>query len=352
MNMLNELKRISLKKVMPMFLICFIVGAFLLVNGGPGAIKFLLGGTDIYSIPVDELEGKYVSAELVYIMDSYAYTQKRSSGRTKTTAREYIIPVGTKEYMGVELPAKYLDQANDLMKATNDFIINENSFSGESFVVKGTIKQMSSQSKKYFYEAVGYNELDAETQKIMLPLVLEEGQIGDKSVVEVWLYTIGGLIVTTLGAFFLIRACTGNYQKSIKKYCASQPDPDLALAKLEDFYQLAAPLNGVRMDRNFIMLQDGATTKLLQASSLVWAYQQTTQHRTNGIPTGKSYSLQLYLDNGQLLAIGMKEKQAQEVLAAFVEHYPTMFVGFSKERAAMYKKDLEGFCKAARTLEY
>lgn len=352
MNMLNELKRISLKKVMPMFLICFIVGAFLLVNGGPGAIKFLLGGTDIYSIPVDELEGKYVNAELMYIMDSYAYTQKRSSGRTKTTAREYIIPVGTKEYMGVELPAKYLDQANDLMKATNDFIINENTFTGESFVVKGTIKQMSSQSKKYFYEVVGYNELDAETQKIMLPLVLEEGQIGDKSVVEVWLYTIGGFIVTALGAFFLVRACTGNYQKSIKKYCASQADPDLALAKLEDFYQLTAPLNGVRMDRNFIMLQDGATTKLLQASSLVWAYQQTTQHRTNGIPTGKSYSLQLYLDNGKQLAIGMKEKQAQEVLAAFVEHYPTMFVGFSKERAAMYKKDLEGFCKAARTLEY
>lgn len=340
-----------MKKVMPMFVICFIVGGFLLVNGGPGAIKFLFGGTDIYSIPVDELEGKYVSAEITYIMDSYAYTQKRSSGRTKTTAKEYIIPIGSKEYMGIELPAKYLDQADDLMKATNDYIINENPFSGESFVVKGTIKRMSSQSEKYFHEVVGYEDLDEESKQIMLPLVLEEGQIGDKSVIEITLYTVGGLLVTALGAFFLIRALTGNYQKSIKNYCTSQMDPDLALAKLEDFYQLTTPLNGVRMDRNFILLQDGATTKLLQASTLVWAYQQTTQHRTNGIPTGKSYSLQLCLDNGKQIAIGMKEKQAQEVLAAFVEHYPTMFVGFSKERAAMYKKDRESFCKAARSLE-
>ena len=55
-------------------------------------------------------------------------------------------------------------------------------------------------------------------------------------------------------------------------------------------------------------------------------------------------------ENGKQIALGMKEKQAQEVLAAFIEHYPRMFIGYSQERANMYKKDRETFCKAAHEL--
>ncbi|RHN01371.1 DUF6709 family protein [Dielma fastidiosa] len=350
MNMLKELKKVSLKKVLPLLLICFVVGLVLLGIGAPSAITVLSGGTDINRVPVNELEGKYVSAEITFIMNSYAYTERRSSGKSKVTAKEYIIPVGQAEYMGIEVPAKFVDQADALLRATNDYIINENEFTGESFTIHGTVKAMSSQSKKYYHEVVGYDEMTLETQKLMLPLVLEEGQVGDKSQTEVWMYTGGGLLLTALGLFFLIRVMSGSYQKSITQYCAAQLDADSALAKVEDFYQMADQVSGIRMDRNFMMFQVGAKTWLLPASSVVWAYQQTTQHRTNGIPTGKSYSLMICQENGKQIALGMKEKQAQEVLAAFIEHYPRMFIGYSQERANMYKKDRETFCKAAHEL--
>ena len=64
MNMLKELKKVSLKKVLPMILICFVVGLVLLGIGAPSAITVLSGGTDINRVPVNELEGKYVSAEI------------------------------------------------------------------------------------------------------------------------------------------------------------------------------------------------------------------------------------------------------------------------------------------------
>ena len=154
--------------------------------------------------------------------------------------------------MGIEVPAKFVDQADALLRATNDYIINENEFNGEPFTIHGTVKAMSSQSKKYYHEVVGYDEMTLETQKLMLPLVLEEGQVGDKSQTEVWMYTGGGLLFNSAWiVYFLIRVMSGSYQKSITQYCAAQLDADSALAKVADFYQMADQVSGIRMDRDF-----------------------------------------------------------------------------------------------------
>ena len=214
--------------------------------------------------------------------------------------------------------------------------------------MSGTIHRMDSQSERYYHEVVGYSDMDAETQANMLSLVLEEGKIGEKDLPTICLFAGGGLLLILLGLFFTIRALTGGYQKSIKTYCAQQGDPEIAMERVEAFYQGAEQLNGLRMGDDLLMFQAGATTHLVPVQSVVWAYQQTTQHRTNGIPTGKSHALLLSLDTGKQMVWGMQETQANELLAAFAQRYPAILLGYRKDWADLYRKDLVSFCEMAR----
>ncbi len=348
--MMNELKKISLKRILLLTLILLAAGIFLLIQGAPGALLLLKGPADLDTIPVDQLEGQYVRTDVAIVMDWYAYTEKKSdSGKKTTTSKEYIIPVGEAEYMGLQLPAGKLDQADALIDATWNYLTDENAeFEGEPITVSGTIHRMDSQSERYFHEVVGYSDMDAATQANMLSLVLDEGKIGEKDLPTICLFAGGGLALILLGLFFLIRALTGSYQKSIKTYCAEQADPEIALERVETFYQSAEQLNGLRMGDDLLMFQEGATTHLVPVRRVVWAYQQTTQHRTNGIPTGKTHALLLNLDTGKQIVLSMKEEQAKELLAAFDQRYPDMLLGYTKDRAELYRKDLVSFCEAVR----
>lgn len=348
--MLQELKKISLKKVLPICLIFLALGVVMLVLGGPGLLLLLGGPKDLDSVPVDQLEGQYVRTDMAIVMDWYAYTEeKSSSGTRRTTAKEYVIPVGEREYMGVELPASKISQADALIDATWDYLSDEDAdFLGEPLTVSGTIVRMDSESLKFYHETVGYDDMDAATQQVMLPLVLKSGQVGDNDLFTVCFFAGSGLLLVGFGLFFLLRALTGGYQKSLKTYCAEKMDAAMELERLETFYNSAELLYGVRMDDTLLMIQDGATTRLLPVEQVVWAYQQTTQHRTNGIPTGKTHALMLNLENGKQLAIGMKEDQARELLAAFDQRYPNMLLGYTKERAELYRKDRTAFCRSVR----
>lgn len=348
--MMNELKKVSLKKVLPLALILLVAGAFLLVQGVPGVLLLLKGPKDLDTLPVDQLEGQYVRTDVAIVMDWYAYTEKQSeSGKKTTTSKEYIIPVGESEYIGLQLPAGKIDEADALIDATWYYLSDENAeFEGEPITVSGTIHRMDSQSERYYHEVIGYSDMDAATQANMLSLVLEEGKVGEKDLPSICLFAGGGLLLILLGLFFLIRALTGSYQKSIKTYCAEQADPEMAMERVETFYQSAEQLNGLRMGDDLLLFQAGAVTHLVPVRRVVWAYQQTTQHRTNGIPTGKSHALLLNLDTGKQIALSMKEEQAKELLAAFDQRYPDMLLGYTKERADLYRKDLVSFCEAVR----
>ena len=79
------------------------------------------------------------------------------------------------------------------------------------------------------------------------------------------------------------------------------------LEQLETFYQSTEPVNGVRAGR-WMMFETGGKTTVLDAENVAWAYMRTVQHRTNGIPTGKTHGLVVRTRDKKMYEISMKKQ--------------------------------------------
>ncbi len=70
---------------------------------------------------------------------------------------------------------------------------------------------------------------------------------------------------------------------------------------------------------------------VLYLPDLVWVYKQVTQHRHNGIPSGKTYELICWKRDGSKLALHTRKKQSDQVLEALIQKVPYVIYGFSEE---------------------
>jgi hypothetical protein len=71
----------------------------------------------------------------------------------------------------------------------------------------------------------------------------------------------------------------------------------------------------------------------------VWSYKSMTQHRVNGIPTGKTYAAVCHFADGTAETVTMKSEQMAEAFVKTVwERVPWMFVGFNDELNKAWKK--------------
>ena len=138
----------------------------------------------------------------------------------------------------------------------------------------------------------------------------------------------------------------------------SQAHP--ALKKLSRFGSLDAVSNEIDMEMIQPHEQVGkklhfthrwlvSTTSSLEVvpyRDILWCYMQVTQHRTNGIPTGKTYTALIFNRYGGNISIQGKEKFVNEILQAVVRFAPGTVVGYSDEIVNLWKNNLAGFAKA------
>ena len=155
--MLQELKMKSLKGHAASIIIALALAAGLLWGTGFGAFKAIGGPKPLDSLDVSELKGQYVEAEVYLIYDWYAYTERTntSTNRSTVTEKEYIIPVGDAEYMGLAVDAGYISTADDLLDASYELLTGASQTPGESFTVRGTILPMSGESLDFYHQVVG-----------------------------------------------------------------------------------------------------------------------------------------------------------------------------------------------------
>ena len=74
---------------------------------------------------------------------------------------------------------------------------------------------------------------------------------------------------------------------------------------------------------------------------MLWAYQNTTTHRTNGIKTGVTYSVVIFIDGQKTgYTIGVpNEATAQEILKKMNEMFPWVVIGYSEDLRKLFHKD-------------
>jgi hypothetical protein len=76
---------------------------------------------------------------------------------------------------------------------------------------------------------------------------------------------------------------------------------------------------------------------------VAWVYKTVTRHRTNGIPTGKSYSAVISGRRQQSVTMNLSQKKVDALMAELLQRAPWAVFGYSAELAALWKKDHAGF---------
>ncbi len=345
--MLETLKKKSFKKVIAWVVVLYIAAVACMIISGCGIFK-LPFKKDIYDLDVNDLEGQYVTAEVYFIYDYYAYTTEtsKSNPRPKTTSKEYIIPIGENEYMGLYLPSRSLSKADKLMKSSQAYLDNPSGTGPseeEIFTITGTILPMAEDSLEFYHEAVGYDEMTDEEKALFLPYYLREDYLGRTTEGVTYLLSIGAVVCLICATVMLVRAITGAYQKDVVKFCADTGDKEQALERMSTYYESAQPVSGIIIADNWIMFQQGAHTRVWPLEKFLWAYKKTTEHRRNGIKTGTTYSVVICNTAKRRFELAMREQEVQDALQYIVENSPTTVVGYNNKLDKMYQKDLDKF---------
>ncbi len=101
----------------------------------------------------------------------------------------------------------------------------------------------------------------------------------------------------------------------------------------------------VHFTKNWIV----STANVIEASpyrDLIWCYKSVIQHRTNGIPTGKTYAVNVYDRTGKNITIPGKEPEVDQILNLLILYSPGIIAGYSSEIQQFFKNDRLGFIAA------
>ena len=342
---MKALKLKSLKALLPLFLIMFLIGGGCLYSAVPTFIRLAKDPISLDDVDFEgEVEGLYVSGTLLGIYDWYC---EEVENNTKVVSREYLIDADDYYYMGLRVAQKDMDAAEALLEASTAYLNGEDDGTAlalAQYEVKGTITRMPDDSYELYQEYLGWNEMDAESRAMFLPYYLDVNSIGGNYVSGAVMLLVIGLIFLAIGLIFLILALSSKYQKSIRKYISQSTSPEAAREKVEYFLNSTPDVNGLKYNRDFICGNANGTTAFGEISKLVWVYKHTVTHKQYFITVGKTYSLMLcFADGTRQAAAVKKEAMADEHIQKLSELCPHTIFGYSEQLDKMFQKDLNGF---------
>lgn len=354
--MLQSLKQKTLVGKLWAIIVLAVAAIFIGVVFGPGIAKMIAGPT--HFTPLDDhdvlsLQGQYLEADIDTLIDYYAETVRSESGkRDEVSAREYIMPINTPDatvYIGVEVPASKIDDAEAVVADTERLIDDEDGsyeWDGSYVSVRGTLQPMDDETRQlwedYFIDAgFSYDDIGLFDDCTALPLVLTDGEIdGQDTVVYSFMGVIGVLLVV-LAIWFVVHSLTGGFQKQIRNYIKASDDPQATEQALDRFYEDTMQDGKVRMSRSWLMYDKGGNSWVLAGDDVVWAYQHTVRHKAYGILTVRKEVM--------VRVFGAKEKrachdiyvrnedEAQEILRQMQSTYPDAMIGYNAEIEKRYR---------------
>lgn len=348
--MLNELSKITLKRIRKRILICGIIAVILFLIALPCLKIYLEGTVDLYSLSASELPDAYVEADINFLVGYFAEKTVTEDKRTVKSSRFYIVPVGEYEFIGLEVDSKDTFLANRIMDASWDYIMAESDTDvplTEFIHVKGTIRKMNKKITGY-YEDWFINEgfTDEEIEQYCLKYVLEPDHVGylDISSMQVLLYASAMLVIYCI--IILILGLTKLNLLSIKLFLKKNAE-SVSITLLDEDYENALDINGKKFGKRFTVVLKGIFPIILKNKDIIWAYRKQINHKY-----GTSHNLILNTKEKKTYTLPMKHEE--DVYAA-LDHYannnPHIVLGFTKDLKKCYQKDFSAFLEMSRRQE-
>lgn len=98
--------------------------------------------------------------------------------------------------------------------------------------------------------------------------------------------------------------------------------------------------------QNWLLLASSASLKATRLNDVMWAYMKVTQHRTNGIPTGKTHAALVWDRYGKCITISGREKTVRETLEGILNRAPWAIGGYAADIEKTWKSNRAGFIGA------
>ena len=126
---------------------------------------------------------------------------------------------------------------------------------------------------------------------------------------SIWI-GLGSAMFLAFAAWFVSLAIRQSNIRDVLDYCKKKPNPEYEMERIEQFYRSGAAVNGLRLNNEFFMYIKGDTVNFAETRELMWVYKLITQNKVYGIKAGKSYQIEVRLNDGSGMALPMRKEGA------------------------------------------
>lgn len=246
--------------------------------------------------------------------------------------------------MAIKVPKKIGSKVDDIM----DYYYEYGLPASEPLKIAGKIKKLSGKYYDYFHDYfVDDNDFtESEFQDNTIPYYIDVNLSMDTLKYGYVFLFLAGVALIIWGIIRIINGAKGN---SLKTFLADFQNAGFTDSAIESDIASAAAYtkhNDIKLGRlcTYFGL-NSAGPRAIPNSKILWAYQNTTTHRTNGIKTGVTYSIMVFADGFKnSFSIGVPdEATAQDILNKMNQIYPWVVVGYSEDLRKMFNKDRAQF---------
>ncbi len=346
--MFEELKKRTLKGTLAWSIILILVGLGLAGWFAMDAFYVVTGFVDFTTLEHDEISNQIVKVDLA---DNFGRYLESGSKNTKTNATTitdyyYVIWTGNDEstdwrYMSLKVPTKYGTDLDNMAMNTAEGIVSE------PITFYGKIKKLDSGELYYFkdyFKDSGWTDEEIEAETI--PYYIDSFSFSPALSGGGYVIAFGaGVVLLIYGIIRIASAASGGALKKIHKdiadagFTESSIEADYASAKFFD------KKGTLRVGRLMTYYTAGSIPRALPNNKMMWAYQNTVTHRTNGVKTGTTYNVMVFAETAPkgLTFPVANEAVAQDMLNYFNATLPWVVVGYSDELKKLYNKDRTQF---------
>lgn len=340
--MINELKKISFKKIKKRILILGIIVLLIFIPISPCLVILAKGKVDFYSLTIDELNNAYVDADITFVYGSFANYTETENDMTRTVKRLYIIPVGEYEFMGLEVPGDDISAADTLYYETYEIINGTRTTMSRSLHYTGTVRKMSKEIEGYYrnwFIEAGFDSEDVD--RYALKYILKPDYVGYLNIYYVYLAIVACSLLFLYCLVILLIGLTGINMMQVNKFIKRYSDTD-NLNSIELDYYNAVTIDSVKFGQQYTIYFKGFRPKIIKNKDILWAYLKKITHRTYGIKTNVEKLLILHTYKKDTYTIKMSsEDNVYAALELYSLHNPHIVLGYTKEIKRVYKKDLD-----------
>lgn len=347
--MFEELKKKSFKKCLFAAIVFLIIGVVLVAFSAVDMYYTVFGYADFTQLEPDKIRNQLIELDLTINFGCFAedYEENTKTGAKRTTNLWYVIATGgpnTEEYryMAIKLPVSYEKRMDAMAQQTYE------GYYSDPIHFIGKIKKMDSEAyslfEDYFTEGVdGWTkeEFEAET----LPYYIEYFHDSTSMGVIFCLMFFGGVVLIVIGVLRIVKGKTGGYLEKLREDIRISGHPENYIVSDYASSQNITKNDDVKMGRLMTYYHLGPNYRAIPHNKVMWAYQSTTTHRTNGIQTGTTYSVTFYVDgyNKKFDISVPSETAAQQILQRLNTTCPWVVVGYSEELKKLYNNNRPEF---------